>query len=139
MAPKLVRSCVFCKIVKGKISAYKIYEDDNYLAFLDVQQVTPGKSLVIPKKHYRWAYEVDNFGDFFETARRIGLATKKALGAKWFTFMTWGLDAHHAHIHVTPRYKLNVQPSDDDDEKNYANPSDKEKEDMVIKIKTKLG
>ena len=47
--------CIFCKIIKGEIPCYKVYEDDDVLAFLDISQTTKGHTLVIPKKHF------DNF------------------------------------------------------------------------------
>ena len=52
--------CVFCKIIKGEIPSYKIYEDDDVLAFLDINPVSPGHTLIIPKKHILDLIEIDN-------------------------------------------------------------------------------
>ena len=100
--------CIFCKIVKGKIPSYKLYEDENFLSFLDIRPLTKGSALVIPKKHYRWAYDVPNFGKYSEVAKKVGLASQKAFGAEWICFLTLGLEVPHAHIRVIPRYKKDL-------------------------------
>ena len=51
--------CIFCKIISGEIPSYKIYEDDNVLAFLDITQGTKGHTLIIPKKHIKNVYDLD--------------------------------------------------------------------------------
>ena len=51
--------CIFCKIIAGEIPASKVYEDEQILAFLDISQVTPGHTLVVPKEHYRNLLEMD--------------------------------------------------------------------------------
>jgi len=100
-------NCLFCKIAKGEIPSYKVYEDDEFLAFLDVFPATKGHILVIPKKHYRWTYDVPEFGNYWEVARKLGLQTMKALDAKWMNFLTHG-GIEHAHIHVMPRYEEDI-------------------------------
>jgi len=105
-----VSECIFCKIVAGDISTERVFENDKYYAFLDKEQTTKGKSLVIPKKHYRWVYDVTNFGEYFETAKKIGLATKKSMDAKWISFFTWGMEVPHAHIHINPHYSFKDSP-----------------------------
>jgi len=51
--------CIFCKIINKEIPCYKVYEDDLFLAFLDISQATKGHTLVIPKKHYQNIFELD--------------------------------------------------------------------------------
>ncbi len=99
-----MKDCVFCKIVKGEIPAYKIYEDKKYLAFLDINPYTKGHSLVIPKVHYRWTYDIPDFGEYFEVCKSIALKIKKTLKAEWMMFLTLGWQVPHAHVHVIPRY-----------------------------------
>src|SRR5213083_483367 len=99
-----MEDCIFCKIASGEITSLKIYEDEGFMAFLDVNPRTKGHTLVIPKKHYRWTYDVPNFGEFFEVAKKIELAAIKGLNAKWVTVGTVGKDVSHAHIHVVPRF-----------------------------------
>jgi histidine triad (HIT) family protein len=100
-----MKDCVFCKIVRGKIPCYKTYEDDDFLAFLDIQPLTRGNCLVIPKRHYHWTYNVPNFGEYFEVAKRVGIAAQEAFNSGWICFLTLGLEVPHAHIRVIPRYK----------------------------------
>jgi histidine triad (HIT) family protein len=95
---------IFNDIVEGKVPCYKIYEDENYLSFLDLYPRAKGHSLVIPKKHYQWTYEVPDFGDYWNVARKVGLHLKTNLNAKWLSFFTHG-SIPYAHIHILPRYE----------------------------------
>lgn len=95
-------SCVFCKIVSGQLPAYKIYEDSDFLAFLDIQPVVAGQTLIVPKKHYRWVYEVQKFGKYWQVAQKIAQAQIKSLSAPTVLFITAGFQIPHAHIHVLP-------------------------------------
>ena len=97
--------CIFCKIVKGEVPSFKVYEDEKFLAFLDINPRTKGHTLLIPKEHYRWTYDVPYFGEYWETAKKIALASQKALNAEFVTFWTHGLEVPHAHIHILPRQK----------------------------------
>lgn len=103
--------CIFCKIVKGEIPSYKVYEDSDFLAFLDIRPLTKGNTLVVPKKHFRWTYDVPNFGEYFEVAKKVGLATQKAFSAKWLSFLTLGWEVPHAHVRVIPRYEKDLHKS----------------------------
>ena len=97
-----MNDCVFCKIIKKEIPCTKIYEDEKYLAFLDINPVGPGHTQVIPKKHYRWVWDVPNVGEFFEVARKIALAQKKAFNADMVRSQVYGEEIPHAHIWVWP-------------------------------------
>jgi histidine triad (HIT) family protein len=97
--------CVFCKIVRGEIPAYKVYEDNDFLSFLDINPVNPGHTLVIPKTHYRWVWDVPNAGDFFEVTKKIANSLKIALNADFITSCIIGIDIFHAHIQLIPRFK----------------------------------
>lgn len=94
--------CIFCKIVAGDIPNYKIYEDDKYLAFLDITQVTDGHALLIPKKHCRWVWDIDDIGEFFEIAKKIVGNIQKVSGEDFVMSLMWGRDVHHAHLHLVP-------------------------------------
>jgi len=97
-----MEDCVFCKIVKGEISSYKVYEDDNFLAFLDINPQSPGHTQVIPKKHYRFVWDVPNAGEYFEVAKKIALAQKKAFNQEIIFSRVVGTDVLHAHIWIFP-------------------------------------
>lgn len=96
--------CIFCKIVKGEIPAFKVYEDDNFLGFLDINPLNPGNSLLIPKKHYRWVVDVPEFGQYFEIAKKIAIKTMPIVGANAVSFLTLGYEIPHAHIRIIPRF-----------------------------------
>ncbi len=98
-------ACIFCKIVKGDIPSNKVYESDHFYAFLDIAPLNPGHALVIPKKHYRWTWDIPNFGDYWEFSKKVAKAIMKALNAPMVEFLTHGTDVHHAHIWIVPVYK----------------------------------
>lgn len=96
--------CLFCKIVAGGIPCQKVYEDDQFLAFLDIHPQSPGHTLLIPKTHYRWVYDVPNYCDLWEKARELALNLKDKHQAKFISFLTLGDEVPHAHIHLIPKY-----------------------------------
>jgi len=98
-----MENCIFCKIIRGEIPCQKVYEDDTFLSFLDIRPTNKGHCLVVPKKHYRWVYDVPNFGKYWEAALAITLAMQKALNPSFVTYVTHGLEVPHAHIHILPR------------------------------------
>lgn len=100
-----MKDCVFCGIVEGKIPAYRVYEDEKYLGFLDVNPLNQGHTLLIPKTHYRWVDDVPEFGEYFEAAKKIGLAQKRSLNPLAVFYITAGFGAKHAHIHIIPRFE----------------------------------
>ncbi|MBU6214312.1 HIT domain-containing protein [Patescibacteria group bacterium] len=94
--------CIFCTIVSGDISAHKIYEDEHFMAFLDIHPQTPGHAQVIPKRHYRWVWDVPNAGDYFEVVRKIAVAQRSVFGTDWILSKIVGDEVPHAHIWVFP-------------------------------------
>jgi histidine triad (HIT) family protein len=104
--------CIFCKIVKGEIPCHKIYEDDSFLAFLDINPTSIGHTLLIPKIHYRWVYDVDNFSEYWQVAQKIAIALKNSsLNPDYISFLTIGNEVPHAHIHLIPRFSDDsIQP-----------------------------
>ena len=97
--------CVFCEIAKGKIPCNKIYEDKEFLAFLDIRPLNKGHTLVIPKKHYRWTWDVKNFGDYFEFVKKVEKGIEKALNPLRVLVLVFGDEVQHAHVHLVPRFE----------------------------------
>lgn len=97
-----MENCIFCKIVKGEIPSYKVYEDSDFLAFLDINPQSPGHVQVIPKNHHRWVWDVPNVGDYFEVVRKVAKAQQKAFETEWILSKIVGEDVEHAHIWVFP-------------------------------------
>jgi histidine triad (HIT) family protein len=94
--------CIFCKIAKKEAPAHIVYEDDKFIAFLDITPQSPGHTLVIPKDHYRWVWDVPNIGEYFEVVRKIAKAQQKAFGTDWILSKVVGVDVYHAHIWIFP-------------------------------------
>jgi histidine triad (HIT) family protein len=94
--------CIFCKIVKNEIPSTKVYEDDKFLAFMDIQPLSPGHVQIIPKEHYRFVWDVPNIGEYFEIVKKIALAQKKAFNADIIRSQIYGEEVHHAHIWIWP-------------------------------------
>ncbi len=100
-----MEDCIFCKIVQGTIPAYKVYEDTHYLAFLDIFPRVKGHTLLIPKKHYRWVYDIPEFGAYWETARKVAYTVQKVTQSSFTSFVTMGEEVPHAHIHILPQHE----------------------------------
>lgn len=107
-----MNECIFCKIVKGEIPSYKVYEDENFLAFLDINPQSPGHVQVIPKKHYRWVWEVPNAGEYFEIAKKIALAQRKAFDTEFVLSRIVGDEVSHAHIWIYPNKEVDGDSRD---------------------------
>src|SRR4051812_2012124 len=95
-------NCIFCKIIAGEIPAEKLYEDEKFLAFLDIRPLSPGHALVIPKNHYRWVWDVPEIGQYFEIVKKIALAQQKAFGIDAIHSKIIGEEVEHAHVWVYP-------------------------------------
>jgi len=141
-----LEDCVFCRIAKGTQPASVVYDDDEVIAFLDIQPVNPGHTLIIPKKHAAYLSELDGEtgGRMFKVAMRIGAALRRS-GIKCD-----GVNLHladgeaafqdifHVHLHVIPRFKgdgfgLRFGP-------HYGlRPDRKELDETTAKIRQALG
>jgi histidine triad (HIT) family protein len=97
--------CVFCKIAKGELSCYKIYEDEEFLAFLDITPRNKGHTLIIPKKHYRWVWDMNNVGDYFEVISKIANAIRKSMNTDFVVSLIIGEEIPHAHVWLVPRFE----------------------------------
>lgn len=103
--------CIFCKIIAGDIPSYKIYEDDHVLAFLDITQGTKGHTLIIPKKHIKNVYELDEetIVNVFKVVPMIANALKEAFSPIGLNIINNNDQPHqsvfHFHIHLIPRYE----------------------------------
>lgn len=107
-------NCIFCKIIDGDIPSYKIYEDEKILAFLDVNPITPGHTLIIPKKHTLDINTIDNevLVDIINKSRDIADIFKDKLKADGFTLTQnngCAQEVKHFHLHVIPKYNKKVK------------------------------
>ena len=111
------KNCIFCKIVAGEVAAHVVYDDQDFLAFLDIRPATPGHALVIPKTHHRWVWDVPNIGAYFEAVKKIALAQKKAFGTDVVTSKIIGEEVPHAHVWLVPDAKGDKKDFDGNAEK----------------------
>jgi len=101
----MIQDCIFCKIVKKEIPCYKVYEDDLFLAFLDINPKNPGHTLIIPKKHYRWVWDVPNIGEYYSVVGKVANAIKKAMNTDFVVSLVIGEEVPHAHVWLIPRFE----------------------------------
>ena len=97
-------SSIFSKIINGEIPSYKIAEEENYYAFLDINPLALGHTLVIPKKEIDYIFDVDDelLKGMIVFAKKVALAMGKEIDCKRIGITVLGLEVPHAHIHLVP-------------------------------------
>jgi len=97
-------STIFSKIVAGEIPAYKVAEDDQFLAFLDINPLTQGHTLVIPKKEIDYIFDMEDtwYCEFQLFTKSVARAIKKVISCEKIGVAVIGLEVAHAHIHLVP-------------------------------------
>jgi histidine triad (HIT) family protein len=95
---------IFTKIINGEIPCYKIAEDENYFAFLDIRPVVRGHTLVIPKKEIDYIFDLDDvdLSSMMLFAKKVSKALQQVIPCKRIALMVLGLEVPHAHIHLLP-------------------------------------
>ena len=127
---------IFTKIINGDIPAYKIEEDNNYLAFLDINPLAPGHVLVVPKREedYIFNLEDEELSGLIVFAKKVAAALKQAVPCKRIGVTVIGLEVPHTHIHLIPINNI--------DDMNFSKPkmklSDEQLELVRLKIKSFL-
>lgn len=106
-----MNNCIFCKIIKGEMSADKVYEDDRLLAFLDINPVNAGHTLLVSKEHYENLYDLpdDILRQMAPMIKKLAMAIKEAVGAQGINIgmnneKAAGQLVPHAHFHIIPRF-----------------------------------
>lgn len=132
--------CIFCKVIKGELPSYKIYDDDYVVAFLDIAPVNEGHILVVPKKHFDSLEDVDELmlSYIMNIVKKCGAAIEKTLGVKGYNVIinngsVAGQVINHFHCHVIPR-------RDDDGLHNWPqkNYPEGKAEEIVAKLAAEL-
>lgn len=97
-------SSIFTKIINGEIPAYKIAEDDTFLAFLDVNPNAKGHTLCIPKQEINKIFDLDEdlYIKLMQFSRKIAIALEKAIDCKRVGMAVIGLEVPHCHVHLIP-------------------------------------
>lgn len=98
---------IFSKIIAGDIPSYKVAEDAHYFAFLDINPMAEGHTLVVPKEETDYIFDLDDdrLSGLILFARKVGKAIEKAIPCQRVGLMVIGLEVPHAHIHLIPIQK----------------------------------
>ncbi len=128
--------CIFCKIAKGEIDSAKVYEDEKFFAFLDAKPLNPGHTLLLPKNHTDYIFDVEDplYSEIFKTAKKLAKPIKNAVGAKRIGIVVEGFGVPHVHVHLVP---LNQGYEIDPDRARSA--TKKELEETAEKIKKEIS
>lgn len=127
---------IFSRIISGEIPSYKIAEDDKYFAFLDINPLAKGHTLVIPKKEVDYIFDIDDatLGGMLVFSKKIAKAIEKVVPCQRIGIAVLGLEVPHAHIHLVP-----INGGNDID---FSKPKQKltkeEFEELTSKIKAQL-
>jgi len=119
---------IFTKIVNGEIPSYKVAESDECYAFLDINPLAKGHTLVIPKKEIDYIFDVDDelYEKLFVFAKQVSLAIESVIPCKRMGLIVFGLDVPHAHIHLIPINKAS--------EMSFASPKISLSEEEFVQI-----
>ncbi len=100
---------IFSKIIAGEIPSYKIAEDENYFSFLDINPLTKGHALVVPKKEVDYIFDLDNktYSGLMDFSKRVAEAIKKSVACNRISMQVIGLEVPHAHVHLIPIRTMN--------------------------------
>ncbi len=103
------KNCIFCKIIEGKVPAVKIWEDKDYLVMLDANPINPGHTLLIPKEHEDYIFDIsdDKYKKLMVKAKEVAIILKEKLSPKRIGLAVEGFGVPHAHIHLIPLNKGN--------------------------------
>lgn len=95
---------IFDKIISGEIPSYKIFENEKFYAFLDINPVQEGHTLVVPKKTVDYIFDMEDndCGEMMVFAKKIAKAIKKTVNCRKIGVAVIGLEVNHAHIHLIP-------------------------------------
>ena len=104
--------CIFCQIVKKKIPSKNIFEDERYLAFLDIFPISNGHTIIVPKKHYRNLEDIpeQELAEVIKIVKKIAVLIHKKLKIDGYNvlqnnFESAGQEINHFHVHIIPRDK----------------------------------
>ena len=95
---------IFTKIIKGEIPCYKIAEDDKFIAFLDINPLSEGHTLVVPKQQTDYVFDLENalLGELMNFAKKVAKSIEQVVSCKRIGVVVYGLDVPHAHVHLIP-------------------------------------
>lgn len=127
-------SSIFSKIIEGEIPSYKVAEDENNYAFLDINPLAAGHTLVVPKKEVDYLFNLDekSYDDLFQFVRKVSAAVEKVVPCKRLGVVVYGLDVPHAHVHLIPLQGKG-------NEINFSNPKVELSQEQFIELARKIN
>lgn len=128
---------IFSKIIAGEIPCYKVAENDKFFAFLDINPVRLGHTLVVPKKEEDYIFDIDDtdLGEMMVFAKKVAEGIKKAFPCRKVGMAVLGLEVPHAHIHLIPLR----EEGDMDFRSKVEAPSSEEMKEIAAKIASNIG
>lgn len=99
-------NCIFCKIIAGEIPSFKVWEDKDFFAFLDISPINSGHTLLVPKKHTDYVFEMQDkeYSNIFLAAKKLSGPIQKATDAKRIGLAIEGFSVPHVHLHLVPLF-----------------------------------
>lgn len=127
---------IFSKIIKGDIPCYKIAEDDRFFAFLDINPVSWGHTLVVPKHETDYIFDLsdEEIGEMMKFAKRVAAGIKEAVPCRKVGMAVLGLEVPHAHIHIIPLTK----EGDMDFKNKVSDPDPERMRQVALAISSKI-
>jgi histidine triad (HIT) family protein len=100
----LMERCIFCQIINGVEPAHRVWESEDFLAFLTRRPCNPGHTLLIPKNHVDYVFDLEEplYSDIFRAAKQLSEPIKRATGAERIGVAIEGLSVRHVHLHLVP-------------------------------------
>tara|TARA_B100000524_G_scaffold132074_1_gene65571 strand:- start:1746 stop:2138 length:393 start_codon:yes stop_codon:yes gene_type:complete len=102
-------SSIFSKIVRNELPSFNVYENENHIAFLDINPLKLGHTLVIPKKEIDYIFDINSkeYDDLWNFAKIVAKGMRKVIECERISIVVMGLDVPHAHIHLIPFNNIN--------------------------------
>lgn len=130
------QNCIFCKIVRKEIPTDTVWEDDNFIAFMDLMPINPGHVLVVPKVHTDYIFDMDNqsYLELFLASKNLAPHIQKVTNAKRVGIAVEGFGVPHCHVHLVPLHRaqeLNPERAKKADGKDLLNIAEKIRAELI--------
>ena len=128
-------TCVFCQIIKGVEPSHRVWESDDFSAFLSIHPVNPGHVCLIPKTHVDYVFDLEEplYSKIFQAAKQLSEPIKRATSAKRIGIAVEGFAVPHAHVHLVPLFN-----SSELDPHRHIKQTQEELADMAAKIREEI-
>ena len=103
-----MQACIFCQIIEGVEPAHKVWESEEFFAFLTIRPCNPGHTLLIPKTHVDYVFDLEEplYSNIFRAAKQLSESIRQATDAKRIGVAIEGLSVPHVHLHLVPLYNV---------------------------------